>query len=113
MLLRMMRIAGASPQHLRYAKVWVCEVCRRRQAPLLRRVASARPRPSRFGAVVAVDLKEVSDCTGRRCHALNILDVCMRYSMLVLVPNVESNTQAYVLFTRWAAWVGQPGMLIC
>ena len=107
-LLRMARAAGKSEPYLEYIRLWDCPACLRRQRPAAIPRASGREKPSEFGALVGVDLKEVLDCTGERHTFLNVLDVATRFSAFVRLENKSSAGAAQALVEHWVAWAGVP-----
>ena len=111
-LLRIMRLGGASEQHMRYGRAWRCPTCERRQAPGKRRVASSWPRPKRFGELVGLDVKELKDIDEKSYLALNVLDMATKFSTLVLLPDGASRSVTAAFMQNWVHWAGVPGKVV-
>ena len=73
-LVRMLKISGARPDAIKYAKVLDCSVCNERQAPERPNKTTASVRPYGLGHLVHIDLKFVRDMAGKAYAALS--DLC-------------------------------------
>ena len=76
-LVRLMKTAKCHPDMIAYARHMKCPTCSRRQPPSRIPRVSMPYRPTRFNAVVGLDLKWVKDSEGEKYYLLNILDLCI------------------------------------
>jgi hypothetical protein len=76
--LRMLRLGGATPAAVEYAKAWICPVCAASSAPGRPLEASVRARPFGFNKVVCLDLKCQKDAAQKNHVALSAMDAGTR-----------------------------------
>ena len=60
-MLKMLKISGATPEAIKYIKVWECPVCKAMVKPATPQKASTRLRPYQFNKIVAMDVKYLKD----------------------------------------------------
>ena len=110
-LLRLLRLAKATQQHVRYAQLWKCEICLRRLPPAAFRPSSAFSKPTRFNEAIAIDLKFLDDANQVTYVFMNILDIATRFSLMVLLDNKAAATVVAAFELHWVSWAGVPGSL--
>ena len=55
-------------------------------------------RPTRFNAIVGLDLKWCKDARGAVWYVLNILDLAIGFNMSIIMPNKEASTVAESIY---------------
>jgi len=111
-LVRIMRTAKCHPDHIAYARFMTCPTCARRQIPCRMPRGSMQYRPTRFNAVVGMDLKEVHDSNGKSFYCLNILDLATSFNVIVLLPNKSASEVAAAYKWAWLTWAGIPDKIV-
>jgi len=69
-------------------------------------------RPTRFNAVVGMDLKEVHDTNGKSFYCLNTLDLATSFNIFVLLPNTAASEVAAAYKWAWLNWAGIPDKIV-
>merc|ERR1712138_187181 len=69
-MVRLMRTAKVHPDLIAYARHMKCPTCARRQPPARIPKATIPYRPTRFNAVVGLDLKWIKDSKGKQFYLL-------------------------------------------
>ena len=111
-LVRLMRTAKCHPDLIAYARHMKCPTCKRRQPPARIPRVSMPYRPTRFGAVVGLDLKWVKDTTGDAYYLLNILDLATGFNIGCIVPDKQPKTIAAAMKQYWLLWAGLPEKVV-
>ena len=107
-LVRLMKTAKVHPDMIAYARHMKCPTCRRRQAPSRVPRVSLPYRPTRFNAVVGLDLKWVKDSKGDTYYLLNILDLATAFNVCCVITNKRPSTVAQAFKQYWITWAGTP-----
>ena len=112
-LVRLMKTAKCPRELITYARYMKCPVCARKQAPARIPTATMPYRPTRFNAVVGLDLKEIHDYSKKRYYCLNILDLATCFNILIPLPDKSSKTVAQAFRWAWLNWAGVPEKIVC
>ena len=111
-LVRLMRTAKCHPDMVAYARHMKCPSCARRK-PLDRIPRVSLPyRPTRFNAVVGLDLKWVKDSKGEQFYCLNIIDLATAFNVCCLIPDKTPQSVANAFKLYWMNWAGTPEKVI-
>ena len=100
--------AKCPPEMIAYARHMKCPVCIRRQPPARIPKASLPYRPTRFNAVVGLDLKWVKDSKGEMYYLLNILDLATSFNICCIVEDKQPKTIAAAFKHYWCFWASTP-----
>ena len=111
-LVRLMKTAKCQPEMISYARYMKCPTCLRRQPPVRIPKATMPYRPSRFNAIVGMDLKWIKESTGKHFYGLNILDLATTFNVFVIVPNKLPGTIADAFKWAWMNWAGAPDKIV-
>ena len=93
-MVRLMKTAKVHPDLIAYARHMKCPTCARRQPPARIPRATMPYRPTRFNAVVGLDLKWVKDSTDRTYYLLNIVDLATAFNICCVIPDKQPKTVA-------------------
>ena len=108
-LLRVLRLARASPDALLFARCWRCPTCARRAAPASAPQAHAHDRGAKnFGEIVNIDLKQVYDSAGNHYWTAIILDVATLYMRMELITDKKGDGVPRLFADTWVSWAGVP-----
>jgi len=111
-LLRMMKLGGASPAAMEYAKVWQCPTCDAAAQPSEPLKASTRIRPFGFNKTVGVDLKYLKD-TNRDNHvAVSLVDAGTGWHVMSLLKNRTPRHVVEQILQVWIKHYGVPELFI-
>ena len=108
-LIRMMRISGANPEAIRYARRWTCPVCASKQKPRHPQAATATARPYGFNHHIHIDLKFVHDIREKRYAVLSMICLGTVKHHCVLIKTRRSDYVAQKFFRHWVMLYGAPG----
>lgn len=108
---RMLRLGGAAPDAITYARAWQCPVCLRCQPPL-QQLPASRHTAENFNDVVGVDLLLLHDSENEPYTVLSIVDFASRYHNAVLVHDKKPATVARAFARFWLRWAGSPRKVI-
>jgi hypothetical protein len=111
-LLRMMKLGGATPEAIRYAKVWQCPVCLRMARPPKPLEASTAIRPFGFNETVGLDLKYLKDYEKNKFVALSVVCAGTSFHQAVLVRNRDPKHVSEEFLRMWISHYGCPRMVI-
>ncbi len=111
-MLKMMRLGGASPAAITYAKYWNCPICKAASQPSAPLNASTRIRPYKFIHTVAVDLKYLKDSGGNNHVALLVVDAGTAFQGAVLLRNRTSDHVVNKFLEMWIQHYGVPELII-
>ena len=100
-LVRVMKIAKCHPDMLAYARSMRCPTCIRRKPPERIPRTTMPYRPTRFNALVGLDLKWTHDSSITSHLVLNILDLATTYNIGIVVPNQRPETIAKAFKAHW------------
>ena len=98
---RMMRLGGASPAALQYARVWQCPICAQISPPPKMMQASPTARPYGFNKIVCIDVKYLKDTTQKHRVALSMVDARTTYHVAVMLRNRSSEQVSRKVFEQW------------
>ena len=107
-MLRMMRLGGATPAAIEYAKVWQCPVCASSQRPSNPLNASTRIRPYGFNVSVSMDLKYLKDAQEQHHVALSLVDAGTSWHAGALVKNRTPKHVVSKIMETWIMHYGVP-----
>ncbi|MFM7984158.1 MAG: hypothetical protein ACKPKO_33015, partial [Candidatus Fonsibacter sp.] len=110
--LRMMRLGGASPAAMEYARDWVCPVCAACAAPTKPLEASTSTRPFGFNKVIAMDLKYLKDAAGKNHVALSVVDGGTSWHAACLLKTRKPEHVVRKLLALWVAPYGVPEIIV-
>jgi hypothetical protein len=110
--LRMMRLGGASPGAMEYAKAWQCPVCTASAPPTRPLQASTRTRPFGFNKAIAMDLKYLKDGAHQNHVALSVVDGGTSWHAACLLKNRRPEHVVKKLLALWFAPYGVPEIVI-
>ena len=111
-LVRLMKTAKCHADMIAYARHMKCPSCQRRQPPSrIPRVAMPY-RPTRFNAVVGLDLKWVKDSSDEQYYLLNILDLATTFNVCCVVPDKQPKTIADAFKQHWLNWASTPEKMV-
>ena len=109
---RLMKMARCHVDMLEYLQHMKCPTCLRRKAPeRIPRVAMPY-RPTRFNAVVGLDLKYAHDASGKQFMLLNILDLATCFNLAVPLESKSAEQVARALKLYWLQWASSPEKVI-
>lgn len=108
-LIRMMRISGANPEAIRYARRWTCPVCAAKQKPRHPQAATATARPYGFNHHIHIDLKFIHDVRGKRYAVLSMICLGTVKHDCVLIKTRRSDYVAHKFLRHWVMLYGAPG----
>ena len=111
-MVRLMKTAKCHPDMLAYARHMKCPTCARRQPPARIPKATMPYRPTRFNAVVGLDLKWVKDASGETYYLLNILDLATAFNVSCVVANKRPSTIAEAFKQNWMSWAMTPEKVV-
>ena len=111
-MVRFMKTAKCHPDMIAYARHMKCPSCQRRQPPARIPKVSMPYRPTRFNAVVGLDLKWVKDSKGEKYFLLNILDLATAFNVCVIVKDKIPATIAEAFKMYWMNWAGTPEKVV-
>jgi hypothetical protein len=89
--LRILKLGGASPEAVEYAKVWECPICQAKKRPPKPQVATGNVRPFGFNDTVATDLKYLKDSTGQTFVVLHVIDAGTSWHAATLLKTREAS----------------------
>ena len=111
-LVRLMRTAKCHADMVAYARHMKCPSCVRRKPPSRIPRVSLPYRPTRFNAVVGLDLKLVKDSKGDIYYILNILDLATAFNVCCVVPDKTPKSIADAFKHYWMNWAGNPEKVV-
>ena len=111
-LLRSLRIAGASEEAIEAAKLLKCPVCAQMAPPATRRPSQVS-RATVFGELVAVDLFWVKDCKDQVFTILNVVDAATRFQVCTPCRSKRPDDVLSALEACWLSWAGLPEKRQC
>ena len=92
---RMLRLGGAKPEAVTYAKQWQCPICLHSQAPKSQRPAMTRQQGVYdFNDTVAADLLTIHDVDGTAYEVLSLVCWGSRYHVAKILKTKSSVTVA-------------------
>ena len=97
---------------IEYAMHMKCPTCLRRKAPDRIPRVSMPYRPTRFNAVVGLDLKWTHDATGKKFMLLNILCLATAFNIVVPLVDKSAASVAQALKMYWINWAGVPEKVV-
>ena len=86
-LVRLMKTARCDQKLIAYARHMKCPTCARRQPPARIPRVSVPYRPTRFNAVVGLDLKWIKDSKGHVFYMVSMLDLATAFKIACVVPD--------------------------
>jgi hypothetical protein len=110
--LRMLRLGGATPAAMDYAKAWVCPICAASAVPGKPLEAGVRTRPFGFNKTVCLDLKYLKDGAGKNHVALSAVDAGTSWHAACVLKNRTPVNVVRKLLALWFAPYGAPEMLV-
>ena len=110
--LRMMKLGGASPAALEYAKAWQCPICLECSRPGQPQEASSQPRPFGFGKCVCCDLKYLHDADRVHHVALSMVDAGTSWHCAILLKNRRPEHVSQKVLEAWIVHYGAPEMFV-
>ncbi len=111
-LVRLMSTAKCHIDAINYARHMTCPTCVRRKPPDRMPRVSMPYRPTRFNAVVGLDLKWVYDKAGTTYYLLNILDLATTFNVCVPLLDKKPETVANAFKTHWYQWANVPEKVV-
>ena len=70
-------------------------------------------RPTRFNAIVGLDIKSIRDASGQEWKFLNVLDLATAFNLVhVLKLDHSSQDVAQVFNDGWVRWAGLPEKMV-
>ncbi|CAE8672228.1 unnamed protein product [Polarella glacialis] len=111
-MLRMMRLSGASQSAVSYAKVWTCPVCVAKQRPSKPQRASTTERPTAFNCKLHLDLKFIKDSKDQKYVALSVVDLATSWHIAVLIKTRQSGYVAQKFLKSWIMHYGVPQEIV-
>ena len=115
-LLHILKGAKASPEVIKAAKYYKCDVCTELDT-------GPRPRPTKapsryaFNHELIIDVIDVKDSQGERYSFLSMVDAGTTFHQVALVRvgggNPSSRKCLSKLITYWTSWAGWPSILTC
>ena len=111
-LTKMMRAAKCHTDMCEYARHMKCPSCARRQPPQRIPKASLPYRPTRFNAIVGLDLKWVKDSKGDMYYLLNILDLATAFNVCCIIQDKTPKTVRDAFKQYWLTWAGTPEKVV-
>ena len=105
-LVRLMRTAKCHPDMIGYARHMKCPSCVRRAPPARIPRVSMPYRPTRFNAVVGLDLKWIKDSNGEVYYMLNILDLATAFNVCCIVKDKTPASIAEAFKQKLLKWAG-------
>ena len=110
--LRMLRLGGAAPEALEYAKVWQCPVCQAKKRPPKPQVAGGASRPFGFNEVVSTDLKYLKDSLGETFVILHVVCSGTSWHAASLIKTRQPEYVAQKFMEIWISHYGPPKLII-
>ena len=110
--LRMMKLGGASPAALEYAKAWQCPVCQESSRPGQPQEASSQTRPFGFAKCVCCDLKYLHDADRAHHIALSMVDAGTSWHCATLLKNRRPEHVSQKALEAWIVHYGAPEMFV-
>jgi len=110
--MRMLKLGGASPAALEYARTWQCPVCAESARPGRPQEATSRGRPFGFGKVVCMDLKYLNDAERAHHVALSMVDAGTSWHCASLLKNRKPEHVARKVVEVWIMHYGTPEVFV-
>ena len=111
-LVRLMKTAKCHPDMIAYARHMKCPSCARRVPPARIPKVSMPYRPTRFNAVVGLDLKWVKDSVGTTFYLLNILDLATAFNVCCVLTDKTPESVTTAFKECWMSWAGVPEKVV-
>ena len=111
-LIRMLKASGATPEAVRHAKKWTCDVCAARRAPKHPQAATPAVRPYGFGKLLHVDLKYLYDVRKKKYACLSSLDLGTVKHQAVMIKTRRSDYVAAKFLKHWILQFGVPDKVV-
>merc|ERR1711938_333879 len=108
----MLRLAGATPPALVYARQWQCPVCAESVPPGRHLLATAAVRPYGSNKVLVIDVKYLKDAIENQLVALSMVDAGTGWHAAAFLKNRRAKHVARVLMNEWFKHYGVPESII-
>ena len=108
----MLRLIGATPEAVKYAKRWQCSVCAARKAPRHPAAATANTRPYGFNKVLQIDVKYLWDARGKKYAALSMIDIGTGKHDACMIKTRRSDYISSKVLRKWIMMYGSPEKIV-
>jgi hypothetical protein len=111
-MLRMMKLSGASPAAVQFAKEWNCPVRQARKAPSRTSKAAGTVRPFGFNRTVYLDLKFYKNCKKQKFVAMSVVCAGTSWQLVTLLKTRQASYVAKKFVKHWVASFGAPDLVV-
>ena len=111
-LVRLMTTAKCHPDMISYANHMKCPTCQIRAPPKRIPRATMPYRPTKFNAVIGIDIKWIFDSQDQKYYMLNILDLATGFNIGIALENKSGAEVTEAFKTYWLSWAGPPGKVV-